>query len=62
MKQRELLILSIVVFLTIISWLIIDIYNINKNKNANFKEEIKIPKVIKMDIDKSVIDSLRLKE
>lgn len=62
MKQRELLILSIVVFLTIISWLIVDIANINRNNDPLSKREMRVPKEIKMNIDKSVFDSLSQKE
>ena len=62
MRQRELLILSVVIFLTIISWLIVDIYNVSRNNEPSFKNEIKIPKVIKVNIDTSVFDSLRQKE
>lgn len=62
MKQRELLILSIVVFLTIISWLVVDIANINRSNDPLSKKEMSIPKEIKMNIDKSVFDSLSQKE
>lgn len=62
MKQRELLILSIVVFLTIISWLVVDIANINRNSDPLLKKEIRVPKEIKMNIDKTVFDSLSQKE
>jgi hypothetical protein len=57
MKKRELLILSIAVFLTIISWVVIEIYKV---KNSQIiQEDIQLPEVKRYNIDTSIIEKLK---
>lgn len=62
MKQKELLILSIVVFLTIVSWLIIDIYHISKNNDDVLKTKFSAPVDVKVNINSKVFEILNKKE
>lgn len=57
MKRKELLILSIAVFMTIISWVVIELYKV---KNSQIiQEEIQLPTVKRYNIDVSVIEQLK---
>jgi hypothetical protein len=60
MKGRELLIISIGIFLTIIAWMTIDIYHINIKINEQIN--IKPARVPNYVMDKTVIDVLKQKK
>lgn len=57
MNKKEVLIISISIFLTILAWVIIDLYHIQKriNETTNIKP-IQIPNY---KMDKKLIDLLR---
>lgn len=57
MKQKELLVFSIVVFLTVIAWMIIDIYHVRNSILIN-KEFTPIP-VRSYTIDNSIPNILK---
>lgn len=56
MKQREILILAVGIFMTIIAWVVVEIYRTN---NIQAEGAVELPKIEKHDIDVSVIDKLR---
>lgn len=60
MKPREILIISIGVFMTIIAWVVIEIYKVNNSQLL--EETIQLPTVKKYDVDLTVIDKLREKK
>jgi hypothetical protein len=53
MKPREILIISIGIFMTIIAWVVIEIYKVNNSQ---------LPTVKKYEVDLTVIDKLRNKK
>lgn len=59
MKPRELLIISIGVFMTIIAWVVIEIYKVNNSQLV--EQTIQLPTVKTYDVDLTVIDKLREK-
>lgn len=59
MKQKDLLIISIGIFLTIVAWVIIEIKGISSGDVSAASEEG--PRVEKHTIDTTVIDILREK-
>jgi len=60
MKGKELLIISIGIFLTIIAWMTIDIYHINIKINEQIN--IKPAQVPNYVMDKTIIDVLKQKK
>jgi hypothetical protein len=60
MKGKELLILSLSVFLTIIAWMMLDIYHIQTKINNQIN--IKPAQVPSYVMDKTIIDVLKLKK
>jgi len=60
MKGKELLILSLGVFLTIIAWMMLDIYHIQAKINDQIK--IKPAQVPEYVMDKTIIDVLKEKK
>lgn len=56
MNHKELLLLSIGVFLTVVAWLVADIYHINKTRQIEFSTKIikKINVPIKSDVFKEL--------
>lgn len=56
MNRKELFYLSLTIFLTIISWLIIEIYKVDLNIKSE-KQEVIIDK--KIEIDTSIINELK---
>jgi hypothetical protein len=59
MKKKEVLLLSIGVFLTVICWLIADIYHASTEEKV--KSNIIFPQVIKYKIDKNLMETLKNK-
>ena len=60
MKPREILIISIGIFMTIIAWVVIEIYKVNNSQLV--EETIQLPTVKKYEVDTTVIDKLREKQ
>lgn len=60
MKQKEFLIIAIGVFLTIVAWVVIEVYKVRNTQIV--EQEIELPTVKRYDIDTSVIDKLREKQ
>lgn len=60
MKSKELLALALGVFLTIIAWMILDIYHIQTKINEQIT--IKPAQVPNYVMDKSIIDVLKQKQ
>jgi hypothetical protein len=56
MNQRELLILSIGVFFTIVAWMLIDIYHLNANRGT--EKEIRAVGTIKFSVSDEVFKIL----
>jgi hypothetical protein len=59
MKKNEILILSIGVFLTVICWLIADIYHASSEEKV--KSNITFPQVYKYRINKQLMETLKNK-
>lgn len=57
MKRKELLILSIAIFFTIISWVVIEVYKVQNSQII--EEEIQLPEVKRYNIDTSIIEKLK---
>lgn len=60
MKQREIFFISIIVFLTILSWLVIDIYY-TKTIGKENEAKIKMPKKLNLKIDTNLFKDLEIK-
>lgn len=60
MKGKELLILSLGVFLTIIAWMMLDIYHIQTKINEQI--HIKPAQVPNYTMDRTIIDVLKQKK
>lgn len=60
MNQKELFILSLTIFFTIVAWLLLDIYKVTFNSSIQQKIQ-KIPS-INFKIDAEVLRSLKLKD
>ena len=59
MNRKEVLLLSIGVFLTVIYWLIADIYH--TSKEDKIKSRLSIPKVYQYKISKDLLETLKNK-
>jgi len=59
MKKKEVLLLSIGVFLTVIYWLIADIYH--ASTEDKIKSKITLPQVRQYKISKDLLDKLKNK-
>jgi hypothetical protein len=59
MNKKELLLLSIGIFLTVLSWLVADVYHAASEEKI--KAKIEIPIVKNYQIDKDILDNLKLK-
>ena len=59
MNRKEVLLLSIGVFLTVITWLIADIYH--ASTEDKIKSRIVVPQVNKYEIHRGLLDTLRNK-
>lgn len=61
-SSKELFIISLTIFITILIWILVDVYHINKNK----KYAVDYSKSMRMDIQeikgKSVLDSLKKRQ
>jgi len=60
MNKKEFLLIAIGIFLTIIAWIVVDIYHIKKQIND---KELTKPEVIQnYEIDKKIIDIIMKKK
>lgn len=57
-KNKELFLLSIVIFLTVVAWIIVDIYHIQQNANFVVDYQKSANVVIKKINSKDLIDKL----
>ena len=60
MKNKEFLIISVGIFLTIIAWIVIDIYHIKTTVIRT--ESIKSVSIPNYEIDKTIIDAVMSKK
>lgn len=60
MKQKEFLIISITVFLTVVAWIVADIYHISSTEKVKLRDTA-ITQPIQISIDSSVFDVLMQK-
>lgn len=59
MKQKELLLLSIGVFITVVAWVIVEIYRIQIV--GVLEEEVPLPTVENYSLDMSILERLKEK-
>lgn len=59
MNRKEVLLLSIGVFLTVVSWLIADIYHASTEEKV--KSKIELPQVYQYKINKKLMEVLKNK-
>ncbi len=59
MNKKEILILSIVIFLSVIFWLIADIYHAATEEKI--KEKLSLPEIRKYEIDSQILKFLEEK-
>lgn len=59
MNRKEILLLSIGVFLTVIAWLIADIYH--TSNEDKIKSQITLPQVYQYKINKDILNTLKNK-
>ncbi|OGU53372.1 MAG: hypothetical protein A2006_04040 [Ignavibacteria bacterium GWC2_35_8] len=57
MNRKEVLLLSIGVFLTVVCWLIADIYH--ASTEDKIKTKISLPQVYRYNISKELLDNLK---
>ncbi len=57
MNKKEILLLSIGVFLTVVAWLIADIYHASTEDKIKFK--ISLPQVYQYKINKDILETLK---
>lgn len=60
MKQKEFLIISVTVFLTVIAWIIADIYHITSTEKVKLRDTT-IAEPITISIDNHIFDVLSKK-
>jgi hypothetical protein len=59
MNKKEILLLSIGIFLTVITWLIADIYH--ASTEDKIKSKINLPQVYQYKINKNIFETLKNK-
>ncbi len=57
MNKKEILLLSIGVFLTVVAWLIADIYH--ASTEDKIKSKISLPQVYRYKINKDILETLK---
>lgn len=57
MKRKELLILAVAVFMTIVAWVTIEVYKVQNSQII--EEEIQLPEVKRYNIDTAIIEKLK---
>ncbi len=60
MKRKEILIISIAVFLTIVAWVVIELYKVQNSQII--EEDIQLPEVKRYNIDTSIIEKLKKRD
>lgn len=58
MNQKELFLISITIFLTIVAWMILDIYKIRTNIEAGFNQ----PRAINFKLQPQVLEILKRRQ
>lgn len=59
MNKKEILLLSIGVFLTVIAWLVADIYH--ASTEDKIKSKINLPRIYQYKINKDILETLKNK-
>lgn len=59
MNKKEILLLSIGVFLTVVAWLIADIYH--ASTEDKIKSKVNLPQIYQYKIDKDILEILKNK-
>ncbi|MCL4374401.1 hypothetical protein M1523_00915 [Patescibacteria group bacterium] len=60
MSRKELLIIAVGIFLTVIAWMIIDVYNVSNSPYTNLKmEPVTVPSY---HVDTKTIETLKNKQ
>lgn len=59
MSKKEIFLLSIVIFLTVIAWLIADIYH--AATEDKIKEKIQLPALKKYQVEEKLLDQLKVR-
>jgi len=59
MNKKEVLLLSIGVFLTVIAWLVADIYHASTEDKT--KSKVDLPQVVQYKINKDILEILKSK-
>jgi len=59
MNKKELLLLSIGIFLTVLAWLVADVYHAASEEKI--KSKIEIPIIKNYQINKNILENLKLK-
>ncbi len=59
MNRKEVLLLSIGAFLTVVAWLVADVYHASSEEKV--KSKITVPQVTRYTIDTNILDALRSK-
>lgn len=57
MNKKEILLLSIGVFLTVVAWLVADIYH--ASTEDKIKSKISLPQVYRYKINKDILETLK---
>lgn len=60
MNRKELLLISVAIFLTVIAWLVADLYHAATTERL--KDKVKVLKIKNYDMGKSIIDQLKAKD
>jgi len=60
MKQKELLLISITIFLTIIAWMMVDIYKVKQDIGVTAKTNTS--SLVNFQLDPKVFNSLKIKQ
>jgi hypothetical protein len=60
MSQKELLLISITIFLTIIAWMMIDIYKVKQETGVEAKNNTS--SIVNFQLDPKVFNSLKTKQ
>ncbi len=61
MKQKEFLIISITVFLTVVAWIVADVYHISSTEKVKL-QDVAVVEPIHISIDIGIFDILARKQ
>lgn len=60
MNKREFLIISVCIFMTILAWVIADIYHAQSSETAD--TSVTVPPIKSISVNKDLIESIRMRE